>query len=199
MGGAAPCVRSSALRTRACCFGAGGVEWELITVPQDLKGLSDTLSAAKATAAPKAKFSFKKKASSTAAPTARTPLLDPQPSPAAAASTERLPPPTPANALNLSDYSDRYLSLGDLPNSSSNSEALVVSALRGCFVDLTSDGTVAGETQRISTIYLYSLKNCIVVLEPVLGSIMVHGCEGCTFFLGAHQVHKSSLRPWMPS
>ena len=121
-------------------------------------------------------------------------MLFRSPPPPSIASTDRLPPPTPFNALTLTGYSDRYLSGSDLPSSGSNSEALVVSALQGCFVDLTSDGAGAAGEPQISTFYLYSLKDSIVVLLPVLGSIMVHDCEGCTFLLGAHQVRRALLK-----
>lgn len=188
---------------------------------QELKSLLESISAAKTKSTAKPKFSFKRTAASSSlkpSPSPSSPTLAPFPPTPSPASSPQLstPPPIPATSLALSARRDEFLSLSDLPPSTSAAaeerkhEALLLSALEGCFVDLTrvhqSETTlshgeldagagretaavpVAGGGSSVSALYLYNLKRCVVLVEPIAGSVMLHGCEDCLIVLGCHQV-----------
>lgn len=148
----------------------------------------DTL---KQLSAPKKKFGFTK----TIASTSKTiPSIIPKPSTSASSpavytsNSTAATPIVPTTSLTLSNKKDSHLSTSDLPLSHSTiSEALLLNSLERCLVDLTpseSDSSTTG----YSAIYLYSLKDSVILIPPVKGSIMVHNCSNCILILGSHQV-----------
>ncbi|ORY80668.1 tubulin binding cofactor C-domain-containing protein [Leucosporidium creatinivorum] len=191
--------------------------YELGRCERELKTLLEAISAAKTKSTAKPKFSFKRTgASSTPKPPSPSSYSPASPAAAAIPSAPSpssckpspTPPSTPSTSLALTDRRDELLTLADLPTSSSSSrpdgkpEALLLSALEGCFVDLTSlmallgavalgDGdqgrSGAGGGSSFSALYLYNLKRCVVLVEPIEGSVMLHGCEDCVIVLGCHQ------------
>ncbi|KAL8293561.1 hypothetical protein RQP46_000262 [Phenoliferia psychrophenolica] len=166
--------------------------FELRRCEAELKVLTDSLAAASSKANPKAKFSFKKRAP-----------VDPTPAPLAAASSSsaasapaaRPPtsprskaPPIPSSAMKLTSPPSRYLTTADLPPAAADSNALVVSDLDACFVDLLAGAGGSDELGKVSALYLYDLKRTVVLIPPIEGSVMLHGCEDCLIVVGGHQV-----------
>ncbi|BGP29436.1 hypothetical protein JCM10296v2_001175 [Rhodotorula toruloides] len=139
---------------------------------QELKAAQDALSSQ---AAPKSKFSFRRSAtasrSATPAPSAAAPPL-PSSMASSSASTSSPIPPTP---LTVTSQSDLYLSLGDLPANSSSSaaEALALTSLYQCFVNLALTPEGSTLSYRFSALYLSDIADSVVVL-PVIsgGSVM---------------------------
>ncbi|KAI5477177.1 hypothetical protein MNV49_006621 [Pseudohyphozyma bogoriensis] len=167
--------------------------YELRRCEAELKSLNELISATSAKSNPKPKFSFKKKApaASTSAPTPPAPT----PSSSTPPPTSK-PPPIPPSALTLTSSTPRYLSCDDLPTSTSaNAEALVISGLKDCVVDLVGKGKRVERKEGASSwsaLYLYDLAGSTVLVPPLSGSLMVHGCQDCTLVVGGHQFRMHS-------
>ncbi|BGO88937.1 hypothetical protein NBRC10512_005691 [Rhodotorula toruloides] len=166
---------------------------ELRRCERELKAAQDALSSQ---AAPKSKFSFKRSVaaprSAIPAPPAATP--PPPASSIATASKSSSIPPTP---LTITSRSDSYLSSADLPASpaSSAAEALALTSLSRCYVNLTSTPASSILSDRFSALYLSDIVDSVVVLPLISGgSVMVQNCQRCVLVLGGHQfrVHDST-------
>lgn len=145
----------------------------------------------KSLSAPKKKFGFNKTIASTSksipSTIPRPTTLSSTPILSAPLSTPTTPT-VPTTSLTLSNKKDSYLSTSDLPISINTiSEALLLNDLDHCFVDLTPSGDDTDEIG-YSTIYLYSLRNSVILIPSIKGSIMVHNCLNCILILGSHQV-----------
>lgn len=157
--------------------------------------LSDRIQTLKLASVPKKKFGFTRKT------TNQTPLvpnislpsavLD-SPSASSIPTALHTPSGIPQTSLALAHKSDSYLTFRDLPLCAS-SEALLLNDLERCFIDLSNDQDKEGDTE-FSAVYLYDLKDCIVLLKPSKGSVMVHGCSNCVLVLGGHQVSEDSRK-----
>ena len=166
---------------------------------QELKAAQDTFASAKAAAAPKSKFSFKRAApapgastSSAARPPTARPLAPPAPAPRPSTSS------VPSTALTLASHTDAHLTSASLPRtdpSPSPGGALALTALTRCLVDLR-------DVEPFSALYLTDLSGCVVLLPGGEGargraggggSALMQGCEGCVIALAVHQVRALSL------
>lgn len=173
--------------------------YDLKRCEMELRTLTAEISTASLKVNPKPKFSFKKTPSTTRTATANSvPPNGFAPSPP----TSPALPPVPPNALTVTSSESSYLNFDNLPvpslpnlsPSSTATQALVISDLCDCFVDLLDERGSADRLLSIfSALYLYNLKNTVVLAPPTAGSIMVHGCENCLFVVGAHQfrMHQS--------
>ncbi|GAA5885032.1 hypothetical protein JCM6882_007201 [Rhodosporidiobolus microsporus] len=184
---------------------------ELARCERELKALQDSIAALKSQAAPKSKFSFKRAApAASSSSSSASPTSAPLPPPAASVSSLPSPAtpsassPIPPTALTLSSLSSSYLSHSDLPSpsfsssavppqsSSSASQALALSSLTRCFVDLLpSSASSASETDSgrpsFSALYLSKLEDCVVLLPVTSGSILIQEVHRCLLVLGGHQ------------
>lgn len=144
-----------------------------------------------AQAAPKSKFSFKRSATALRTATPAPPVPAPAPPPSSnsspSVSTTSAVPPTP---LTIASRSDSYLSIADLPACSpSSAEALALTSLSRCYVNLAADSHSSTTSDRFSALYLSDIVDSVVVL-PVIGggSAMLQNCRRCVLVLGGHQV-----------
>lgn len=175
---------------------------------QLVKSLLERLSALKASSSAKPKFAFKRALKPAAAAPGTQPTST---SPAAAAlsaathpspAVVRGPPAVPPTALTLASVAPGYLTTHDLTStstptttsttaSSRTAQSLLISSFHDSFVDLLpSDDapSTASSTATFSALYLYDLSDCVVLLPPIGGSVMLHNCKRCTIVLGVHQV-----------
>ncbi|GAA5836451.1 hypothetical protein JCM5353_007289, partial [Sporobolomyces roseus] len=95
----------------------------------------------------------------------------------------------------LSSRSNTYLSFSSLPSPTSQSETLLLRDLDNCFIDLLPSSGESGEEEiKFSTMYLSGLRNCMVILPVIEGSVMVNDCKDSKITLGSHQfrMHNST-------
>lgn len=190
-------------------------------VPQELKKVVEGIKQAREAqdgSGGRPKFSFKRSAGTGAATsamststqsspaTAPLPNLGELPPLSVTATPAPQPPPVPATALTLSNHTGRFLALPDLTSSAPSSldtpshgsrsgEALLISNLDDCFVDLTlppSANDAVSTGAPCSALYIYNLCRSVVLLGKIEGSVMMHGCENCVLLVGCHQVRSPS-------
>ncbi|KAL0946093.1 hypothetical protein HGRIS_012359 [Hohenbuehelia grisea] len=134
---------------------------------------------------PKTKFSFRRKAPSTVNPTSD----DTATQPIAAAPSYT----APTTRLTLSSQETQYLSWDDLPSTSESSadRDVAISDLSNCVVDLTvatqATSSSATEHPNVKAIHVKNLKNCVLLLPDIDGSILLHDLVRCTIVIGCHQ------------
>ncbi|KAM0752711.1 hypothetical protein T439DRAFT_181025 [Meredithblackwellia eburnea MCA 4105] len=171
--------------------------YELRRCESELKILNEALSVASNKSNPKTKFSFKKKLPfapteiSRATSSTPGPISPPSALLASNAAPSNSVPPVPSSARKLNCITSSYLSMDQIPCTSSNSSALVIESLSKCFVDFVrSPAGQAGKSNGwdVSALYLYDLKDSVLLLPSIEGSIMMHGCEGCLIVCAGHQI-----------
>lgn len=146
-----------------------------------MKTLEQSLEKLRA-AQPKSKFAFKRKANgSTKAPFSQKP-----------SETARPEAPSSSNLI-LSSHHDAYLGWHNIPTPTvgSSSDA-TIRDLTNCIVNLASQTT--GGVQ-ITALHIHNLKNCLLLLPDITGSVMLHDLNRCNIVVGCHQVSKFVYGP----
>ncbi|TFK53137.1 TBCC-domain-containing protein [Heliocybe sulcata] len=152
-------------------------------VRQQLKSIEEELEELRAASAPKAKFSFKRKAAKASAPSTigTAPTLAP--------STTSLKPTSAIapEGLSISSKSNAYVTTVDLGDVQTTE--LAISDLDHCVVNL-----IGSDERSFSTIHVRNVSNSILLLGNVNGSVLLHDLRCCVLVLKCHQfrMHTSS-------
>lgn len=138
-----------------------------------LKELEKSLEALQTATKPKPKFAFRR----TAAPSKASPHVD-APTP-----VQNTPTNTTSN-LTIASYQNRYLNISVLPTASlDRASDLSISDLQGCVVNL-----LAPLPHDFSAVHIRNLKDCLLLLPLIKGSILLHNLIHCTLVVGCHQL-----------
>ncbi|KAF4603191.1 hypothetical protein EYR38_003601 [Pleurotus pulmonarius] len=140
---------------------------------QRVKSLEQSLEKLRA-AQPKSKFAFKRKA------TNGTVKVTSSQKPSETARPEA---PSSSNLI-LSSHHDVYLGWHNIPTPTfGSSQDATIRDLTNCVVNLSS--RTAGV--QITALHIHNLKNCLLLLPDITGSVMLHDLNRCTIVVGCHQ------------
>ncbi|KAL5478333.1 hypothetical protein ACEPAI_2517 [Sanghuangporus weigelae] len=165
---------------------------------QELEVQIDVLRSKSRSGPARSSFAFKKKvpnASPKQATDSSTTKSDTQP-----AMTE---PPvqvvqaTPTASLQIASLSYRYFTLSPLPDSASSITGtdLTITSLDHCIVDLLPAAEEKNNDRlRLRALHIRDVKNSVLILGYVQGSILAHNLERCVIVAACHQlrVHSSN-------
>ncbi|KAI9463955.1 TBCC-domain-containing protein [Lactarius psammicola] len=155
--------------------------------------LEQSLEEARSASLPKKKFAFKRKADRPPVPAA--PTLPPSP---------QATPPQPGrdhlSAVStfhkLSAHSNCRLSLQSLPTLGEGTPTfnLTISDLNRCIVDLCGSAKLASPHHQLSltALHIRDLKDTILILPNVKGSVLLHNLHTCTVIVACHQFRMHS-------
>ena len=150
--------------------------------------LEQTLEETRSASLPKKKFAFKRKADRAPVPT-----LSPSP--------QATPPQPGGDQLSamstfhkLSAHSNRRLSLKSLPTFGDDASTfdLTISDLNRCIVDLCSPATISSQLP-LTAVHIRDLRDTILILPNVRGSVLFHNLHTCTVIVACHQASISSF------
>lgn len=150
--------------------------------------LEQTLEETRSASLPKKKFAFKRKADRAPVPT-----LPP--------SLQATPPQPGGDQLSavstfqkLSAHSNCRLSLKSLPTLGDDTSTfdLTISDLSHCIVDLCSPATISSQLP-LTAVHIRDLKDTILILPNVKGSVLFHNLHTCTVIVACHQASMSSI------
>ncbi|KAI0827359.1 tubulin binding cofactor C-domain-containing protein, partial [Trametes gibbosa] len=155
-----------------------------------LRDIEAQVEALRASAAPKAKFAFKRKA---AKPTpASTPVTP------ASTSTPTIVSPgvSHSSGLSLSGHSDSYLTIASLSSPWSAASDLTISDLDHCVVNLipSQANPDAPAHLTFNALHVRNVTDSVLVLPILPGSALLHDMKNCVIALGCRQfrMHTSS-------
>lgn len=155
--------------------------------------LEQTLEETRSASVPKKKFAFKRKADRP--PFSAVPTLPP--------SAQATPPQPGRDHLSavstfhkLSAHSNCRLSLQSLPTFEDDAPTfdLTISDLNRCIVDLCSPTEIASPRHRLSltALHIRDLKDTILILPNIEGSVLLHNLHTCTVIVACHQFRMHS-------
>ena len=156
---------------------------------QQMDSLERTLEEIRFASLPKAKFTFKRK-------TDKTPLsAAPTPPPSSSGANELGGSdglPGTSNFNNLRSHSHCRLSLQSIQTSREGPPLsdLIISDLDHCIVDLRATaGSVRSQNQfNLTAVHIHDLKETLLILPIVKGSVILHNLHRCTVIVTCHQV-----------
>jgi hypothetical protein len=156
---------------------------------QQMDLLEQTLEKTRSASLPKTKFTFKRKTNKP--PLSAAPTLPPSSSGAnELGRRDGLPGTSDFN--NLSSHSHCRLSLQSIPTSGEGSPLsdLIISDLDHCIVDLRATaGSVRSQNQlNLTALHIRDLKETLLILPNVKGSVILHNLYRCTAVVTCHQV-----------
>lgn len=139
--------------------------------------LEAALDALRPAAAAKPKFAFKRKDGAS------------KPVPVPAASASPAPAQVKADASTtfrtLSSRSSVRLTWADVPSSQSGQHDLTIADLDHCILDLLPRD---GSEERLTALHIRDVRDCVLLLPQVAGSVLMHSLERCILVVGCHQV-----------
>jgi len=148
---------------------------------------------------PKTKFAFKRRADKLNTPAA-------PPLPPSSRSTDEPEPgegdalPSMSNFHKLSSYSNRRLSLRSIPALVEEAQSfnLTISDLERCVVDLRAMAETVPRPKQahLTALHARDLRDTILVLLNVKGSVILHGLHRCTVIVVCHQASILSSMSW---
>ncbi|KZT22311.1 TBCC-domain-containing protein, partial [Neolentinus lepideus HHB14362 ss-1] len=141
-----------------------------------LNSIEGNLEELRAASAPKAKFSFRRKATKASTPTTTPNAIAPTPS---FTSTE-VPPTAVTAGLSIASRSYTYLTAAELGNVQATD--LTISDLDHCILNLV---TPVGRS--FSAIHVRNITHCVLLLGQVNGSVLLHDLRRCVLVLSCHQ------------
>ena len=137
---------------------------------------------------PKRKFAFKRKTDKLNL--SSTPPLPPS-SRSADEPGEGEAVPSMSNFHKLSSHSNRRLSLRSIPALVEEAQSfnLTISDLERCVVDLRDIAETAPRQKQtnLTALHVRDLRDTILVLPNVKGSVILHGLHRCTVIVASHQ------------
>jgi hypothetical protein len=148
--------------------------------------LEQTLEEMRSASLPKKKFAFKRKAD-------RTPMPTLPPSPQTAPPQSRRDQVDAVSTFHkLSAHSNCRLSLKSLPTFGDDTPTfdLTISDLNRCVVDLCSPAMISSPHHQLplTAVHIRDLKDTILILPNVKGSVLFHNLHRCTVIVACHQV-----------
>lgn len=150
--------------------------------------LEQTLEKTRSASLPKAKFTFKRKTNKP--PLSAAPTLLPSPSGANEPGRRDGLLGTP-DFNNLSSHSHCRLSLQSIPTSEEGQPLsdLIISDLDHCIVDLRATArSVHSQNQlNLTALHIHDLKETLLILPNVKGSVILHNLHRCTAIVSCHQ------------
>jgi len=140
---------------------------------------------------PKTKFTFKRKTNKP--PDSAAPTLLPSSSSANEQGRRDGPGlPGTSDFNNLRSHSHCRLSLQSIPTSGEGPPLsdLIISDLDHCIVDLRATaGSVRSQNQlNLTALHIHDLKETLLILPNVKGSVILHNLRRCTAIVTCHQV-----------
>ncbi len=159
---------------------------------QQMDLLEQSLEETRSASLPKKKFAFKRKADRP--PVLAVPTLPPSP---------QATPPQPgrdhlsavSTFQKLSARSNCRLSWQSLPTFGDDTPTfdLTISDLNRCIVDLCSPAKIASPYHQLSltALHIRDLKDTILILPNVKGSVLLHNLHTCTVIIACHQASTS--------
>ncbi|OCH94566.1 TBCC-domain-containing protein [Obba rivulosa] len=167
-----------------------------------LKETESLLENLRASAAPKPKFSFKRKANPVST-TSIVPLATLPPNHSATVSAPSLVSDvvtevTRASNLALMGHSHHYLTLSSLPPMrAAQASDLAISDLDHCIVNLLrspKDSGAAASSSQFTALHARNIRDSVLILPHIDGSVLLHDLTRCVIILGCHQfrMHTSS-------
>ena len=156
---------------------------------QQMNLLEQTLEETRSASLPKTKFAFKRKTNKP--PLSVAPTLRPSPSGAnELGKRDGLPGTSGFN--DLSSRSHCRLSLQSIPTSGEGPPLtdLIICDLDHCIVDLRATaGSVSSQSQLdLTALRIHDLKETLLILPNVKGSVILHNLHKCTAIVTCHQV-----------
>ena len=156
---------------------------------QQMAGLEGMLDQIRTTSTSKPKFAFKRK-----------PASKPNPPPTAGPSTSATTPsvparPLPSTYLTLSSKSHEHLTLESLPSlvepSNTPQSDLTIADLDHCVVDPCTpkkpvEPAALGMT--FTALHIRDIRDTILLLPSIKGSVLLHNATRCIIAVGCHQV-----------
>ena len=150
--------------------------------------------------APKAKFAFKRKATSKPTSASLTPTIS-QPTPPQTSNPSDTKGPAPITGLTLSGYSNSFLTASSLSTPWTTSSDLTISDLDRCIVNLLpptsqehpdapSGNNTTPESRHFTALHARNLSNTVLILPAITGSALLHDVRNCIIALGSHQVSR---------
>ncbi|KAL7284727.1 hypothetical protein ACG7TL_002033 [Trametes sanguinea] len=156
-----------------------------------LKDVEAQLEALRTATAPKAKFSFKRKAKPTAPTTTSAPPSHeaPPPSNEATAASTSSESQSRTSGLNLSGHEQSYLTVSSLSSPWSAASDLTISDLTNCIVNLVHSEANPGTSPDLTFTALHArnITNSVLILPVVSGSALLHDLKNCVIALGSRQ------------
>ena len=166
---------------------------------QQLSSLEQTLEEIRSASAPKTRFTFKRKADKPVLAAAQTPL----PSSSGRDELEEKNGVVGTSTVHkLSSHSNCRLFLRSIPTlgAGPQSSDLTISDLDRCIVDLCGAAdTMPHQNQLcLTALHVRNLKDTLLILPNVEGSVLLHHLYRCTVIVGCHQ---ASILPlgWQPT
>ena len=162
---------------------------------QQMGLLEQSLEDIRSASLPKTKFAFKRKTNKP--PLSAAPTLLPSSS-AANESGRRDGLLGTSDFNNLSSHSHCRLSLQSIPTSGAGPPLsdLIISDLDHCIVDLRATaGSVRSQNQLdLTALHVHDLKDTLLILPNVKGSVILHNLRRCTAIVTCHQVGTQLVR-----
>ena len=156
---------------------------------QQMGLLEQSLEDIRSASLPKTKFAFKRKTNKP--PLSAAPTLLPSSS-SANESGRRDGLLGTSDFNNLSSHSHCRLSLQSIPTSGAGPPLsdLIISDLDHCIVDLRATaGSVRSQNQLdLTALHVHDLKDTLLILPNVKGSVILHNLRRCTAIVTCHQV-----------
>ncbi|KAI9060089.1 hypothetical protein FKP32DRAFT_1595827 [Trametes sanguinea] len=156
-----------------------------------LKEIESQLETLRTAAAPKAKFSFKRKVKPTASATTSAPpahqTAPPSNEASAASTTSESRPPT--SGLYLSGRKHGYLTISSLSSPWCAASDLTISDLDHCIVNLVPSEANPGASPDLTFTALHArnITNSVLILPIISGSALLHDITNCVIALGSRQ------------
>jgi len=108
--------------------------------------------------------------------------------------------PGTSNFHKLSSHSNRRLSLRSIPALVEEAQSfnMTISDLERCVVDLrvTAETVPRQKQAHLTALHAQDLRDTILVLLNVKGSVILHGLHRCTVIVACHQASILSSMPW---
>lgn len=153
---------------------------------QQLKALEKVLEDLR-NALPKSKFAFKRKAGTV--PSSSTSVTVPLERSTIPPSSNHEPAtPGPSANIRLSSHSHRYFTSASLAGTGSQASDLTLSDLDHCIVNLLSPPSGDNGSLDISAVHVRNVRNSLIILPIMKGSVLVNEMHRCVFVVGCHQV-----------
>ncbi|KDQ07665.1 hypothetical protein BOTBODRAFT_38636 [Botryobasidium botryosum FD-172 SS1] len=144
-----------------------------------LRALEQELDERKAKAAPKPKFSFKKRETSSSG------ISTPQKSqPAPPAPTPSVSTVASTSNISLSNYTDAYLTSSALPQAALEDTThldITISDIQSSIVNL------ATSSLQLGALHIRGVHRSLLLAPVVRGSILINDCSDCVLVIGCHQ------------
>ncbi|KAF8639189.1 hypothetical protein AX17_001675 [Amanita inopinata Kibby_2008] len=161
-----------------------------------MKAMEKMIEELRSSSKPRTKFAFKRppptRPDVPQPPSERPPVAD-ETMTDAAPSQETPNSSIPTNHSLLSSHSYRYISLADLPSSFQPSSDLTISGLDHCIMNLTSLANSSENTSlQLSAVHVENLKDSVLILPVINGSILLHDLTRCVVVAGCHQFRMHS-------